>query len=242
MVNDPTSSKPGLLWVTASIKRKDLPVSVLHAWYDEHMNDILTCPGNGGLFLRYKNLNPAADTYVDPQYAERASPGDTTWPFLGLVKLADVQWLGAKEFAALPLTSKLLPPEADGSEGNAFSSWFGAPRSYDLVTRMPDPRGGTSRPKYVLTVQMDKTPSDDSWVDVDRQIMRRTGFRGSVKYQLSEKSLLVFQEPGELAAGLAVYEFDGEEPPQSDVEMDGHVAKVDAWELICEAGDPALRL
>jgi hypothetical protein len=88
---------PGVLWVSSSIKKEDLPISLFDAWYDEHMNDVLNCPKNGGLFLRYRNINPYANAYVipthDAQFTSSSTPKPavkTTWPYLALVKLDDV--------------------------------------------------------------------------------------------------------------------------------------------------------
>ncbi|KAH0832525.1 hypothetical protein AYO21_10661 [Fonsecaea monophora] len=240
-----TGPVPGLLWVTTSVQKKDLPASLLDAWYEEHMGDVLACPGNGGLFLRYKNIDPSADTHVDPKFAERGTPeasekciGETLWPYLALVKLSDLAWLTSKQFDDMPRTSKLLPLEADGSTGSAFTCWWGALRSYETVGKIDDTTGSTSRPKYLLSVQT-RTADESIWKALDDKYTTQPGFRGSIKYRIVQ-GLLEFGEPGTMPAGMALYHFDGEAPPS--VFTDGHVVRTDVWELTKEAGDLSLRL
>ncbi|KIW23655.1 uncharacterized protein PV07_11838 [Cladophialophora immunda] len=240
-----TGPVPGLLWVTTSILRKDLPSSLLDAWYEEHIVDVLACPGNGGLFLRYKNIDQTADPYVDPKFAERATPSasekcivETLWPNLALVKLSDLAWLTSKQFDDMPRHSKLLPPEPDGSIGSAFSCWNGALRSYETVGKTDDHTGGTSRPKYLLSVQT-RTADESIWKALDDKYATLPGFRGSIRYRVVE-GLLEFGEPGALPAGIVLYEFDGEAPPS--VLADDHHLRADVWELTKEAGDLSLRL
>ncbi|OAP63118.1 hypothetical protein AYL99_02345 [Fonsecaea erecta] len=242
-----TSTGPvaGLLWVTTSILRKDLPSSLLDAWYEEHIADVLACPGNGGLFLRYKNIDPTADTYVDPKFAERTTPSasekvivETLWPNLALVKLSDLAWLTSKQFDDMPRTSKLLPPEPDGSIGSAFSCWYGALRSYETVGKIDDKTGSTTRPKYLLSVQT-KDADQSVWKALDDKYATLPGFRGSVRYRIVE-GLLEFGEPGTMPAGMVLYEFDGDAPPS--VLTDDHQLRADVWALTKEAGDPSLRL
>ncbi|OCT46983.1 hypothetical protein CLCR_02604 [Cladophialophora carrionii] len=244
-----THSTPGVLWTTACIQRKDLPLSLFDAWYDEHINICLSCPGNGGLFLRYKNIDPQADVYAVPNWNEEPSHNDTatakptTWPFLALVKLDDIKWVASKQFNDMSRFWKLLPPEPDGSIGSAFSCFYGALRCYETVRTVPDPTGRTTRPKYILSVQTTRGASsaaaDDDWDAQDQEYVGRPGFRCAVRYRLVE-DLLAAQEPGWLPKGLALYEFDGEEPPRVAVGQD--CFKADVWEFILEAGDSSLRL
>ncbi|KIY03717.1 uncharacterized protein Z520_00408 [Fonsecaea multimorphosa CBS 102226] len=240
-----TGPVPGLLWVTTSILNKNLPPSLLDAWYEEHLVDVLACPGNGGLFLRYKNTDQTADTYVDPKWAERVTPSasekcivETLWPNLALVKLSDLAWLTSKQFDDMPRTSKLLPPEPDGSMGSAFSCWNGALRSYETVGKIDDNTGSASRPKYLLSVQT-KAADESVWEALNNKYTKLPGFRGSVRYRIVE-GLLEFAEPGTMPAGMVLYEFDGEAPPS--VLMDDHHLRADVWELTREAGDLSLRL
>ncbi|KIW97757.1 uncharacterized protein Z519_01341 [Cladophialophora bantiana CBS 173.52] len=225
--------------------RKDLPTSLIEEWYEEHIVDVLDCPGNGGLFLRYKNTDPAADPYADPKFAERVTPSaseksivETRWPNLALVKLSDVAWVASKEFNDMPRHSKLLPPEPDGSIGSAFSCWYGALRSYETVGKIDDSTGSTSRPRYILSVQT-RTADESIWKALDDKYTTLPGFRGSVRYRIV-KGLLEFEEPGTLPAGMVLYEFDGEVRPS--VLVDDQHLKADVWELIKEAGDLSLRL
>ncbi|KAJ9610230.1 hypothetical protein H2200_005007 [Cladophialophora chaetospira] len=233
---------PGVLWTTASIQRKDLPVALMDAWYGEHIGICLSCPGNGGLFLRYRNTSPATDPYVTPKFNDQAEQGansqafvPTTWPFLALIKLDDTKWLSSPQFDAMPRTSVILPPEADGSIGSAFTCLNGCLRSYETVGSLPDPSGRSTRPKYILSVQSSGANTGNS----DRQYAAQPGFRGSTRYRLV-KGLLGFEEPGLLPESLALHEFDGDKPPQAI--PDDNAFKVDVWELILEAGDTSLRL
>ncbi len=234
---------PGVLWTTAGIQneRKDLPRSLLDAWYDEHINICLSCPGNGGLFLRYRNVDPASSEYVRPKFNEGTTSEPfvpTTWPFLALVKLDDTKWLSSQQFNDMPRVSKLLPLEADGSIGSAFSCWYGALRGYETISTVADPTGQTTRPKYILSVQLKQAYSENSKA-LEAKYARQPGFRGAIKYRLREDLLLV-QEPGVLPKSLVLFEFDGEGPPRAIA--DDSAFKVDAWELLLEAGDTSLRL
>lgn len=224
---------------------KALPPSLLDEWYDEHKDDVLNCPGNGGLFLRYKNLDPAAEPYADPKFADRFNPdasdkniSDAQWPYLALVKLSDLNWLTSQQFLDMPRVSKVLPLEPDGSIGSAFSCWHAGLRSYETVDEIADTTGKATRPKYLLSVQTrDADPS--AWAALDQKYTTLPGFRGSVKFQ-NVNGLLEYQEPGALPVGLALYEFDGQQPPVPAVDTD--LIKTDVWELTLEAGDLSLRL
>ncbi|EXJ87859.1 hypothetical protein A1O1_04786 [Capronia coronata CBS 617.96] len=242
-----TSTAPaqGLLWVTTSVLNKELPPSLLDDWYDEHKDDVLNCPGNGGLFLRYKNLDPAADAYADPKFADRFTPdasmkniSDARWPYLALVKLSDLNWLTSQQFLDMPRVSKVLPREPDGSMGSAFTCWHAGLRSYETVGKLADASGKTTRAKYLLSVQT-RDADNSTFAALDEKYSALPGFRGSIKFKKVD-GLLEFQEPGALPVGLALYEFDGEEPPASTVDTD-HV-KADVWELTMEAGDLSLGL
>jgi hypothetical protein len=242
---------PGVLWTTACIQRKDLTTELFDAWYDEHIDICLSCPGNGGLFLRYRNIDPAADAYVVPKWNEEPTthdevtstpaPTPTTWPFLALVKLDDTKWVASKQFNDMSRFSKLLPPEPDGSIGSAFSCWYGALRCYETVGTIADPTGRTTRPKYILSVQLkgEGGTSAEDWEAQDKPYVGRADFRGAVRYRVVE-DLLAVQEPGWLPKGLVLYEFDGDEPPRAVDNKD--CFKADVWEYILEAGDSSLRL
>lgn len=227
------------------MKKDTLSPSLLDTWYDEHMADVLACPGNGGLFLRCQNLDPAADAYADPNFADRFLPSasvknivDATWPYLALVKLTDIHWLTSQQFNDMPRVSKVLPLEPDGSIGSAFSCWHAGLRSYETVGKIADEAVGTSRPKYILSVQT--TDAEDStWEALDKTYATAPGFRGSVRYRNVDR-LLEYQEPGALPTGLVLYEFDGNEPPE--IVMDELHVKADVWKLTKEAGDLSLGL
>lgn len=208
------------------------------------MTDVLECPGNGGLFLRYKNLNKSIDGYADPKFADRFTPtasvknvADAGWPCLALVKLSDLQWLVSQQFLDMPRVSKLLPLEADGSIGSAFSNWHAGLRSYEIVGRVGDASGSTSRPKYIVSVQSKEGDGPTSEA-LDKRYVNLPGFRGSVKYR-NVNGLLEYQEPGPLPEGLALYEFD-EQPPTETLE-NGQI-RTDVWELTHEWGDLSLVL
>ncbi|EXJ86830.1 hypothetical protein A1O3_03784 [Capronia epimyces CBS 606.96] len=236
----------GVLWVTTSVMNKALPLSLLDDWYDEHKDDVLNAHGHGGLVLRYKNLDPATDPYFDPKFADRStsdatlrSIADSHWVYLALVKLSDLDWLTSKQFIDMPRVSKQLPPEADGSIGSAFSCWYAALRSYETVGKIDDATGKSTQPKYILSIQT-RDADDSTWAALDEKYNTLPGFRGVVKYK-NVNGLLEYQEPGQLPVGLALYQFDGEEPPQSPVGTD-QIVKADVWEYILEAGDKSLRL
>ncbi|KAL2436291.1 hypothetical protein ABEF95_007765 [Exophiala dermatitidis] len=246
----------GVLWVTTSIMNKALAPSLLDTWYDEHKDDVLNCPGNGGLFLRYRNIDPAADAYVDPGFGDRInnntqidpdasekSIAAVQWPYFALVKLSDLNWLTSQQFLDMPRVSKVLPPEADGSMGSAFSCWHAGLRSYETVAREVadiDDNSMTRRPKYLLSVQT-RNADDATWAALDSKYTTLPGFRGSVKYR-NVNGLLEYQEPGALPLGLAIYEFDGEQPPSPTTTDVQGVVRSDVWELTLEAGDLSLRL
>jgi hypothetical protein len=84
-----------------------------------------------------------------------------------------------------------------------------------------------------------KQASEYGWQTLDNQYVRRLDFRDSVSYQIVE-GLPAFPEPGVLPEGLAVYEFDDDEPPQPILDKDA--LRTGVWELMREVGDSSLRL
>jgi len=224
---------------------KALPESLLNDWYVEHSQDVLNCPGNGGLFLRYKNIDNSIDAYSDPDFSGRFSPGKTleavagsTWPYLALVKLTDPNWLTSKQFLDMPRVSKLLPPQADGSMGSAFDAFHAGLRSYETVHRTADQASGNGRPRYILSVQTEEA-SQTVFEELEKTYTALPGFRSSVSYKLAP-GLLEYQEPGPLPLGLGLYEFDGEDPPNTNPSKQS--LKVDVWKLLSEQGDLSLGL
>jgi len=240
-----TSPTEGVLWVTTSILNKDLPESLIHEWYREHSLDVLNCPGNGGLFLRYKNVDSSINLYSDPNFAGRFAPSTTLdvvanaqWPFLALVKLTDLAWLISQQFIDMPRVSKVLPPQADGSLGSAFDAWNAGLRSYETVNRVEGTSSGTGRPQYILSVQTEEA-SGPVFEELEKTYSTLPGFRRSVSYKLAP-GFLEFQEPGPLPQGLALYEFDGDQPPSPSTS--GKHIKADVWTLISEQGDLSLNV
>lgn len=239
-----TSPVAGLLWVTTSVMNPKVTSALLDAWYVEHSSDVLACPGNGRLFLRYKNLSSSIGAYADPKFADRFTPtasiqniADAGWPYLALVKLSDIQWLVSQQFIDMPRVSKLLPLEEDGSIGSAFSNWHAGLRSYETVTKLGDNSGSADRPKYILSIQTER--GDTAALEaLDKRYVNMPGFRGSVKYR-NVNGLLEYQEPGPLPQGLVLYEFDKQ--PSTEA-LENEQIRTDVWELTDEWGDLSLVL
>lgn len=239
-----TSPVDGVLWVTTSVMNPKVTGALLDAWYDEHKTDVLACPGNGGLFLRYKNLDKSVGDYADPKFADRFTPNasiqnitDAAWPNLALVKLSDLQWLVSQQFIDMPRVSKLLPLEADGSIGSAFTNWHAGLRSYEAVARLGGSSESTERPKYIVSIQTEK--GDTATLEaLDKSFVNLPGFRGSVRYR-NVNGLLEYQEPGPLPEGLVLYEFD-EQPPAETLKNEQ--TRTDVWGLTNEWGDLSLAL
>ncbi|KAK5046341.1 hypothetical protein LTR84_008485 [Exophiala bonariae] len=239
-----TSPLAGVLWVTTSVMNPKVTAALLDAWYDEHKTDVLGCPGNGRLFLRYKNIDKSVDDFADPKFADRFTPtasiqniANAGWPYLAFVKLSDLQWLVSQQFIDMPRVSKLLPLEAHGSIGSAFSNWHAGLRSYETIARLGGSSESTERPQYIVSIQTEQ--GDTSTLEaLDKKFVNLPGFRGSLKYR-NVNGLLEYQEPGPLPEGLVLYEFD-EQPPAETLENEQ--IRTDVWELTIEWGDLSLVL
>lgn len=238
----------GLLWVTTSVMNPNVTPSLLDAWYEEHAADVLACQGNGGLFLRYRNINKSVDAYSDPMFAQRYGPtasikniAEVAWPFLALIRLSDLQWLTSQQFIDMPRVSKLLPVESDGSIGSAFSNWHAGLRSFETVKVSQDHGVGSARPRYILSIQTEAA-DDVTWEVLDKHFLRLPEFCRTVKCR-NVNGLLQYQEPGPLPLGLALYEFNGDGPPGvTGDQVANTVVRMDIWELTHEWGDLRLSL
>lgn len=250
-VSASSTSEPraGLLFVTTSVKDSNLKAQVLNDWYDEHSQDCLNSPGNGGLFLRYTNLDETIGSHEDlgPSFTTRVSADSTGneirsagWPYLALVKLTNVEWLKSKEFDDMPRVSKLLPPGPNGSLGSAFDAFHAGLRSFETVGEIPDQHRNKGRPRWLIALQLaDAEPR--TFEELDSVFVKgNPTFRCATRYR-SIEGYLEYQEPGRLPAGLAMYQYEGDKAPQLSTDAPV-VVRQDNWELFKEAGDLSLDL
>ena len=240
-----TSPVAGVLWVTTSVMKPEIKSQLLDDWYDEHKTDVLDCAGNGGLFLRYKNLDKSITSHADPKFSDRFAPtasvkniADAGWPYLALVKLSDLDWLTSKQFIDMPRVSKQLPLESDGSIGSAFSNFHAALRSYRTIKYSTDITPGEKAAQYILSIQSEAT-DDATWDALDKKYTALPGFRRAIKYQ-NVDGLLEYQEPGQLPKTLVLYEYDGEQAPTLD--DTSRQVRTDIWEFTHAWGDLNLSL
>lgn len=221
---------------------------LMDSWYEEHLTDLLNTPGNGGLAIRYTNADPSVDLFRDPDFPGRmAAPESTSqkvsefgWGVLALVKLSDVNWCTSNDFNNMPRTSKLLPLEADGSVGSAFSCWHAGLRTYETVERVGGVEAGA---QWVVTLQL-ATPDPKEVESAVEQYKHRDSYRGHLVYRLVE-GLLPYPEPacpGHLPAGLLVLEFESETAPEVATGGAIKVTRTDVWKRKLARGTTSLLL
>lgn len=240
---------PGLLWVTCNIMKREPQLSeeLFDSWYEEHLTDVLDCPGNGGLALRYLNADTSIDLWSDPDFATRYAAPETAfkriedfgWKALALVKLSDVAWCSSQQFIDMPRTSKQVPPEADGSEGSVFNCWHAGLRTYEMIDRQGGVKAG---PQWIVSLQTDT----DSLQDLSTMIeaySAKADYQGHVVYRLVEGHLPYPEppSPGNLPVGMILFEFGGEKPT---VEQVGNVKviRADVWQQKLTRGDTDMSL
>ena len=259
-ISSPTNTNPGLLWVTVSIQTnhhsgQTLPPSLVEDWYDAHAKDVLSCPGNGGVLLRYLNTNPSVSAYEDPEinarfadadgHASKHGVAEKGWRYLCLVKLSEVGWCGSKQFDEMPRTWDGLPREADGSVGSAFTCWYAGLRTYETVGRWRregEGLGVSERGKWLVSLQIEDV-SKDGVENVTKAWQDREGCKGWVAYRLV-RGVLGYEEPGTMPEGMVLVEMEGERPDLGDVgaTYGKGLVRSDVWALTHEKGNKTLGL
>lgn len=244
-----TTPSPGVLWVTCNIMQREphLTEELFDSWYEEHLTDVLSTPGNGGLALRYVNADPTVDLWSDPNFASRSAAPETafdrirdfSWKALALVKLSDVAWCGSQPFNEMPRTSKQVPPEPDGSDGSVFSCWHAGLRTYETIKRDGGVKGGS---RWIVSLQMDTASLSDLEGVID-MYNAKVGYEGCIVYRVIE-GYLPYPEPpspGNLPVGMLIFEFGGEQPGIE--EFEGlKVIRADVWERKLARGDIEMML
>jgi hypothetical protein len=237
---------PGVLWVTVTMQEHERRITTKHLenWYAEHIDIVLDCPGNGGLFLRYLQTDPSISEYSNPDFAGRMSDPEGTkdavaktgWKYLALVKLSDVTWLSSPQFDAMPRTSKFLPPELDGSVGSGFSYMNAALRGYVTIAKGSGKSKEQGRAKWLLSLQIESA-DPDALEGIGKKYEAVEGVRGWIAYGLRD-GVLGYCEPGHMPRGLLLIEMD----KRVEVGQEEGVVRRDVWELTAEKGDLSLGL
>lgn len=153
--------------------------------------------------VRYKNINPRADTQ-----GGQATP-EVPYPYLTLYQLNDVHWLASDEFRAVQNT-------LDGFEVNM--------RSYRVVVRSTSERGA-AQAKFVVTSEIQLADPGE----FDRRVHAfgaMSGHRGSVLYEFMP-GLLANEQKGLTSGGLVVSWFN--EMPMLQGSRHG---VQDVWQLV----------
>lgn len=214
-------------------------------WYEEHIPETLDAEGCGGLFFRYRNVDPLAtpDFDMSENFASRldpASPGDevqkVSWPYLAIVKVADQAWYHSKAFENIPRISKKLNPDPNGEPASAFEVFYPALRTYVTVGGGVVP--GERWPSFFIGLQISSTKMD-VFEELAEEAKSYPGFRGATYYKLAE-GLLAVVEPGKLPPGFMMCHFDGSVQPQVQFGKHSSIVKQDIWRLVVARGDISL--
>lgn len=224
-----------------------LTEELFDSWYEEHLTDVMNTPGNGGLALRYFNADASVDLWSDPDFASRYAAPETaserikdfSWKALALVKLTDVAWCSSQEFNDMPRTSKQVPQEPDGSDGSVFNCWHAGLRTYETLERKGGVKGGS---KWLVSMQTETTNLQDL-AELVKAYSSKTDYQGHIVYGLVEGHLPYPEppSPGNLPAGMLLFEFDGEKPTVERV-GDVKVIRADVWQRKLARGDSNLAL
>lgn len=233
--------------MNVAIKDPKITLEMVETWYEEHASDVLSSEGCGGLFLRYRNINPSAvpDVDLSTNLASRLDPSssgdeiqEASWPYLAIVKVSDLDWYHSEGFQQIPLASQKLNPDPEGEPVSAFDGFHAALRSY--VTAGGEILPGMKWPKYFVAVQV--SALEDSGLDeLEKKVASMTDFRGGVRYQFADGHLAA-QELGNVPPGLIMYHFDGNSPPAVRLEEYSGVVKQDIWQLTMIKGDHSLSI
>ena len=234
----------GVLWVTVNLQdhAKRIGPKELEAWYDEHMDIVLSCPGQGDLFLRYRQIDPKVSLYASPGFETRGDEktpegvAKSGWVNLALVKLSDIHWLSSPQFDAMPRTSDTLPKHEDGSIGSAFTYMHAALRGYETVATGKGNSEGSMRPKWMVSLQIEDG-SKEGLEKFAEDHAKAASCRRWIAYSLRD-GLLGYSEPGYMPRGLVLLELD-EKP---DLGQEAGIVRRDVWELNVGRGDLSLGL
>ena len=240
------SGTPGLLWVTVNLQDHDKRITpeILENWYDEHMDVVLSCTGNGGLFLRYIQSDPSIKLFDNPDFKARVESPESTkdgvakagWVCLALVKLSDTHWLSSEQFDAMPRTSETLPKHPDGSIGSAFTYMHAGLRGYETVTKGDGKSKGVGRAKWLLSLQVESGKKADL-ERIGQTYESTDSCRSWIAYTLRD-GLLGYSEPGHMPRGMILVEMD--EKPELGQEKG--IVRRDVWDFTTERGDLSLSL
>ena len=241
-----TVATPGVLWVTVNLQDHERRITpeILEDWYEEHVDVVLGCPGNGGLFLRYIQADPSVNVHDDPKFESRMKSPETSkdlvrtsgWVYLAMVKLSDIHWLSSDLFNDMPRTSDTLPKHPDGSIGSAFTYMHAALRGYETVANGEGKSKGTGRSKWLLSLQIEDG-SKEALEKIGQTYGNTEACRSWITYTLRD-GLLGYSEPGHMPRGMVLVDMD----IKPELGQEKGIVRRDVWELTTERGDTSLSL